>query len=31
MPTILHHPLVTHKLTQMRRKQTGTKDFPPES
>jgi uracil phosphoribosyltransferase len=27
MHTILHHPLVTHKLTQMRRKQTGTKDF----
>jgi len=27
MHTILKHPLITHKLTQMRRKQTGTKDF----
>ena len=23
----LNHPLITHKLTQMRRKETGTKDF----
>ena len=27
MHTILRHPLITHKLTQMRRKETGTKDF----
>lgn len=27
MHTILNHPLITHKLTQMRRKETGTKDF----
>lgn len=24
---VLKHPLITHKLTQMRRKETGTKDF----
>lgn len=24
---LLHHPLITHKLTQIRRKETGTKDF----
>lgn len=24
---VLNHPLITHKLTQMRRKETGTKDF----
>lgn len=24
---VLKHPLITHKLTQMRKKQTGTKDF----
>ena len=24
---VLEHPLITHKLTQMRKKQTGTKDF----
>ncbi len=24
---VLNHPLITHKLTQMRNKQTGTKDF----
>ena len=27
MLTVLSHPLVTHKLTQMRDKNTGTKDF----
>ncbi len=27
MLEVLHHPLITHKLTQMRQKQTGTKDF----
>lgn len=27
MATVLEHPLITHKLTQMRRKKTGTKDF----
>jgi uracil phosphoribosyltransferase len=27
MHTILQHPLITHKLTQMRRIETGTKDF----
>ncbi len=27
MLTCLQHPLVTHKLAQMRRKETGTKDF----
>ena len=24
---VLKHPLLTHKLTQMRKKETGTKDF----
>ena len=24
---VLKHPLITHKLTQMRKKETGTKDF----
>jgi len=27
MLTVLHHPLITHKLTQMRKESTGTKDF----
>ncbi|MCB9013321.1 MAG: uracil phosphoribosyltransferase [Bacteroidales bacterium] len=27
MLTVISHPLITHKLTQMRRKETGTKDF----
>jgi uracil phosphoribosyltransferase len=27
MLTVITHPLITHKLTQMRRKETGTKDF----
>jgi uracil phosphoribosyltransferase len=27
MLTVLKHPLITHKLTQIRRKETGTKDF----
>jgi len=27
MLNVLHHPLITHKLTQMRQKDTGTKDF----
>lgn len=27
MITVLNHPLITHKLTQMRKKSTGTKDF----
>jgi len=27
MLKVLHHPLITHKLTQMRQKDTGTKDF----
>ena len=27
MLEVLNHPLITHKLTQMRRKETGTKDF----
>ena len=27
MLKILEHPLITHKLTQLRRKETGTKDF----
>ncbi len=27
MHTILNHPLITHKLAQIRRKDTGTKDF----
>lgn len=27
MLEVLNHPLITHKLTQMRKKQTGTKDF----
>lgn len=27
MLTVLRHPLITHKLTQIRRKETGTKDF----
>ncbi len=27
MLTVLSHPLITHKLTQLRRKETGTKDF----
>ncbi len=27
MITVLNHPLITHKLTQMRNAQTGTKDF----
>lgn len=27
MVTVLNHPLITHKLTQMRKTQTGTKDF----
>lgn len=27
MITVLNHPLITHKLTQMRNVQTGTKDF----
>ena len=27
MLTVLHHPLITHKLTQMRMVSTGTKDF----
>jgi uracil phosphoribosyltransferase len=27
MLTVLKHPLITHKLTQLRRKETGTKDF----
>ena len=27
MVTILNHPLITHKLTIMRDKNTGTKDF----
>lgn len=27
MLTVLHHPLITHKLTQMRKDSTGTKDF----
>jgi uracil phosphoribosyltransferase len=24
---LLEHPLITHKLTQIRKKETGTKDF----
>lgn len=27
MLTVLNHPLITHKLCQMRKKETGTKDF----
>jgi uracil phosphoribosyltransferase len=27
MLKVLEHPLITHKLTQLRRKETGTKDF----
>ncbi|MEA1899036.1 MAG: uracil phosphoribosyltransferase [Bacteroidota bacterium] len=27
MLIVLEHPLITHKLTQLRRKETGTKDF----
>lgn len=27
MLNVLQHPLITHKLTQMRKKETGTKDF----
>ena len=27
MLNVLEHPLITHKLSQMRRKETGTKDF----
>ncbi len=27
MLTVISHPLITHKLTQLRRKETGTKDF----
>ena len=27
MLNVLKHPLITHKLTQMRKKGTGTKDF----
>jgi uracil phosphoribosyltransferase len=27
MVNVLKHPLITHKLTQLRRKETGTKDF----
>ncbi len=27
MITVLNHPLITHKLTQMRREETGTKSF----
>jgi uracil phosphoribosyltransferase len=27
MATVLNHPLITHKLTQMRKKETGHKDF----
>jgi uracil phosphoribosyltransferase len=27
MVNVLNHPLITHKLTQLRRKETGTKDF----
>jgi len=27
MITVLNHPLITHKLTQMRKESTGTKDF----
>lgn len=27
MLTVLRHPLITHKLCQMRKKETGTKDF----
>lgn len=27
MLTIISHPLITHKITQLRRKETGTKDF----
>ena len=27
MITVLNHPLITHKLTQMRKEATGTKDF----
>lgn len=27
MITVLNHPMITHKLTQMRKKTTGTKDF----
>lgn len=27
MLNVLKHPLITHKLTQMRKKETGTKDF----
>ena len=27
MLAVLNHPLITHKLTQMRDKNTGTKDF----
>lgn len=27
MLKVLEHPLITHKLTQMRRKECGTKDF----
>lgn len=27
MLNVLEHPLITHKLTQMRKKETGTKDF----
>jgi uracil phosphoribosyltransferase len=27
MLTVISHPLITHKITQMRRKETGTKDF----
>ncbi len=27
MLTVLEHPMITHKLSQMRRKETGTKDF----
>lgn len=27
MLTVIEHPLITHKLSQLRRKETGTKDF----
>ena len=27
MLKVLQHPLITHKLSQMRKKETGTKDF----
>ena len=27
MYTVIKHPLITHKLTQMRKAETGTKDF----